>query len=67
MPIFVLAHDGGYEGHSPPVQAFTDEAVARSALALLSAHETWNLFAVPLWPEPITEAWYNVKALDSKR
>lgn len=27
--VFVVAHDGGYEGHSEPLKAFATEALAR--------------------------------------
>ena len=59
--IFVLAHDGGVEGHSPPVQAFMDEKTAWAALALLAGTETFHIYRVPIWPNQHAPRWYDVK------
>jgi hypothetical protein len=50
--IFVLVINHGYEGRSPPIQAFVEEHEARAALALLkNSFNRWEIFAVPIWPE----------------
>jgi hypothetical protein len=55
--VFVLAIDNGYEGHSPPMQAFLNEGEAKAALALANANYacSWKLYPVPLWPQPLPE------------
>lgn len=57
--IYVIAHDGGCEGYSGPIQAFRSEAEARAAIAL---GDSLKVFAVPEWPEPAIE-WYRIEPL----
>lgn len=66
--IFVVALDHGYEGHSAPVQAFTDESSARAAMALLEASAmggSWQLYSVPIWPEHAT-IYYDIKPVPDR-
>ena len=58
--IYVIAHDGAYEGYSGPMQAFKSEAQARAA-AGRGIH--LRVFAVPEWPEPAKIEWYYVDPL----
>lgn len=57
--IYVIAHDGGYEGYSGPIQAFKTEIEARAAATL---GDNLRVFAVPEWPEP-TKEWFRVEPL----
>lgn len=62
--VFILAKDGGCEGFSPPIQAFTHEHEARAALATLGlVGYGWKLFCVPVWPEPVEGQWFNIKPI----
>jgi hypothetical protein len=55
--VYVLVRDNGCEGKSAPIQAFRTRTEAEAGLALASAaFQSWELFAVPLWPRPAT-AW----------
>ena len=56
--IWVIAHDGGVEGHSPPWQAFRTFSEAQSACRLA---ESCEIFRVPIWPEPNPSPWYNIE------
>lgn len=60
--IYVIAHDGGCEGYSGPMQAFKtrEEAIAAASLG-----ESLKVFAVPEWPEP-AGPYYNVKPIDGQ-
>ena len=60
--IYVIAHDGGCEGYSGPLQAFRTEKEAAAAAAL---GESLRVFAVPEWPEP-AEPWYQVKPMGER-
>lgn len=58
--VYVLAIDHGYEGHTPPIQAFVTEADARAGLALAKAgpYGYWKLYKVPVWPTaPAGQYW----------
>lgn len=59
MSIYVIAHDGGYEGHSPPLLAIPDRETALVALEFLRAGGTssFELFEVPEWPAPPNKWW----------
>lgn len=64
--IYILALNNGYEGHSPPVQAFTDYGEAKAAVALLKADSAggqWQLYRVPLWPEEATRT-FDIKPVE---
>lgn len=54
--IYVIAHNGGYEGYSGPVQAFKTKQEARAAAAL---GDSLEVFEVPEWPEP-APSWFMV-------
>ena len=60
--VWVLAHDGGCEGYSGPVQAFATklEALAGQALSK-AAGNTLALFLVPMWPNVADVGWSAVK------
>lgn len=64
MSIYVIAHNGGCEGHSPPVQAFLKLEEARAALAILGG--CFELFDVPIWPEPAQE-WFRVEPMKAEQ
>lgn len=57
--IYVIAHDGGYEGYSGPIQAFDTVEEAKAAAAL---GESLCVFAVPEWPEQ-AQAWFLIEPL----
>ena len=59
--IFVIAHDGGSEGYSPPVQAFLHEDEAFAAAAL--SGETYSVFSVPIWPVRAEKPWHAIQPL----
>lgn len=59
--IYVVAHDGGYEGYSGPVLAFKTKEEAAAAVAIGDA---LKVFAVPEWPEPAVP-WFMVKPIDA--
>jgi hypothetical protein len=61
VSIYVIARDGGYEGHSPPIQAFNNLTDARAAVALV-ASESFEIFEVPVWPEKATE-WFRIEPI----
>lgn len=58
--IYVIARDGGYEGYSAPIQAFStkEEALAAAALG-----ESLDVFAVPVWPEPTVSKWFDIEPI----
>lgn len=58
MRIYVIAHNGGCEGHSPPVQAFNNLEDAKAALAIVGY--CFEIFSVPIWPEP-AEEWFRIE------
>ncbi len=58
--IYVVAHDGGCEGYSGPVQAFKTQGEADAAVAI---GDGLVVFAVPEWPE-VAVPWYMVKPVD---
>lgn len=67
MTVFVLAHDGGYEGFRP-VQVCPDEESARAALALLNCSgETYRAFALPMWPATQSDPWWNIDPTEFKK
>lgn len=57
--IYVIAHDGGCEGYSGPVQAFKTEIEARAAASI---GDGLVVFAVPEWPEP-SEPWFQIRPI----
>lgn len=58
--IYVVAHDGGCEGHSPPIQAFHNLNEAKAALSLMGP--VFELFEVPVWPAPAQE-WFRIEPM----
>lgn len=63
--IYVMCHDGGQEGYSGPVLAFTDEHLAIAALRLANAgSETCMvLFEVPAWPDTAQKSYWNIEPM----
>lgn len=57
--IYVVAHDGGCEGYSGPMQAFKTESEAKAAAAL---GDMLCVFAVPEWPEA-AKSWFRIEPL----
>ncbi len=57
--MFVIVHDGGYEGHSPPIMAFADLETAKSALVLMEG--CCEIFEVPIWPSPALGKWWELE------
>lgn len=51
--VWVLIHNGGYDGYGEPLQGFSSEADARRALRLLRLpyEGGWEVFRLPMWPE----------------
>lgn len=56
--VWVIARNDG-EGHSPPLQVFETEDIARAAIAVAVATNgcRMELFEVPVWPTPIGSPW----------
>lgn len=67
--IYIMAIDRGCEGHSPPVQAFTDYGEAKAAMAIVNsdlACSGWKLYRVPVWPEAASP-YMDIKPLEIDR
>jgi len=57
--LFVVAHDGGCEGYSLPLLAFTDKA---SALKWCKSQDgSYSVAEVPVFPELPAAPWYRVE------
>lgn len=64
--VFVIAHDGGCEGWSAPVQAFLTLDEAKAAYGLMSQTTSFGVFEVPVWPHiarqgKFPEPWFNIE------
>jgi hypothetical protein len=59
--IYVIAHDGGYEGYSGPMQASASREEAFRLAHLMSAGGSFRVFKVPVWPEAQRVEWFRVK------
>lgn len=59
MTTYVIARNGGYEGHSPPLLAIPDRETALVALEFLraSGEGGYALFEVPEWPKAPNKWW----------
>ena len=57
--IFVVAHDGGCEGHSLPVLAFPNKTDA--VLWCLGQSEAYDIAEVPIFPNLPSKPWFNVE------
>ena len=57
--IYVVAHDGGCEGHSLPVLAFEDKETALRWIKV--QNETYSVAAVPIYPEIPRGVWYQIQ------
>jgi len=65
MTCYVIARNGGYEGHSPPLLATSNRADGERALRFMRASggsESFELFEVPEWPNA-PMAWWETKPL----
>lgn len=62
--IYVIARDGGCEGHSPPIQAFYNLDEVRAAVALTGG--CIEVFEVPIWPQPAKE-WFYIEPIKEKK
>ena len=60
--LYVVAHDGGYEGHSLPVLAFTELEAAKQWVA--GQNEIFSIAEVPLYPELPCRPWYNLEPVE---
>lgn len=57
--MYVVAHDGGYEGYSLPYLAFSD---LDQAIQWVKAQtEAFDIAEVPIYPELPTDQWWAVK------
>ena len=63
--VWVIAHDGGCEGFSGPIQAFVDKDTATKGLRIMEAGGAIGvvLFEVPVWPNVQTADWWNIQPL----
>jgi hypothetical protein len=60
--IYVVAHDGGCEGHSLPYLAFGDR---ESALAWVAGQsEAWSVAEVPMYPEFPKAEWFRLEPIN---
>ena len=57
--IYVIAHNGGYEGHSLPYLAFWDKAKALQWCQGQS--EIFDVVEVPIFPELPTRCYFNIE------
>jgi hypothetical protein len=62
--MYVIARNGGYEGHSPPLLTIPDKETALVALEFLKASgdSLYELFEVPEWPKAPNK-WWDTKAI----
>jgi hypothetical protein len=56
--IYVVAHDGGCEGHSLPFLAFNDRETALKWVQ--GQAECFSVAEVPVYPELPATTWFNV-------
>jgi hypothetical protein len=65
VTVYVIAHDGGCEGHSPPLLAISDRETGLVALEFLraSGQSCFELFEVPEWPAAPNK-WWNTKSIE---
>ena len=62
---YVIARNGGCEGHSPPLMAVPDLETARVVLEFMKAsgEGSYELFEVPDWPKPPNK-WWDTKPVE---
>lgn len=66
--VYVLARNGGCDGHSPPIQAFRAHDEAERAKALIEAagdSARLEIFQVPVWPNPASAPWHSIKPVQA--
>lgn len=56
---YVIARNGGCEGHSPPLLAIPDRKTALTVLEFMKStgESGFVLFEVPDWPSPPNKWW----------
>lgn len=57
--LFVVAHDGGCEGHSLPLLAFRDKKTALKWCACQT--ELFSIAEVPVFPDLPSEPWWGIE------
>jgi hypothetical protein len=57
--IYVVAHDGGCEGHSLPMLAFMDRETAMKWVA--GQDGCFSVAMVPVYPELPISPWYSLE------
>jgi len=57
--IYVVAHDGGCEGHSLPLLAFTNKDIALAWCR--SQTDLYSVAEVPMFPAIPKEPWFRVE------
>jgi len=67
MATYVIARNGGCEGHSPPVLVISNREAAFMALALYRSIGVsgFELFEVPEWPE-VGTVWWDTKPIEKE-
>jgi hypothetical protein len=68
MTVYVISHNGGCEGHSPPLLMIPDRERAFVVLEFLraSGDSLYELFEVPEWPKPPNK-WWDTKPIELER
>jgi hypothetical protein len=57
--LYVAAHDGGCEGHSLPLLAFTNRETAMAWAAAQS--ESYDITEVPIYPDVPKTQWFRLE------
>jgi len=68
MSVYVIARNGGYEGHSPPLLSIRDRETALVALDFLraSGEGGYEMFEVPEWPNAPNK-WWDTKPMEEPK
>lgn len=59
--VYVIVHDGGCEGNSAPIQAFSDPREAFAVARLMGSTETFRVYETPVWPNAQQKQWFNIE------
>lgn len=59
--VFVICRNGHTEGYSAPIQAFASYTEACNVARLMGHIDSFDVFAVPIWPEAQSEPWHSIK------
>lgn len=67
MSIFVIARNGGCEGHSPPLIAIKDRETGLAVREFFRAagDHLCELYEVPEWPAPPNK-WWDTKPVEAE-